>query len=336
MDLLTDDDQQQLADAFARAALEIFPLAEEHRRATDAQWRRVAELGWLGIAAPEAAGGSGLSLAETALLFREIGRQLVPGPLLSTVLAAKAAAIAGDMELAGAIVAGERRVALLSPPDARAEDRRTRVIDGEGADLGLLPGADVTHLYALPADRDVRVSVDPAAALALCDLAGDPILSVLADTADLFAEAILLIAAIAAGMCEAVRDESAEYAKIREQFGRPIGMFQAVSHRCADMAARADVAWLQVVMGALCHTEGAADARFQIDAARISAVTSALVSAQDNIQNHGGMGFTEELPPHRFAKRAFLLDQLFGGRRSALDRVLAVPSAVVQGEMRAA
>ncbi|MBV9842137.1 MAG: acyl-CoA dehydrogenase family protein [Sphingomonadaceae bacterium] len=336
MDLLTNDDQQQLADAFARAALEMFPLADEHARATDAQWLQVAELGWLGIAASGAAGGSGLSLAETALLFREIGRQLVPGPLLSSVLGAKAAAIAGDTALAAAIIAGERRVALLSPPDARAVDRRLRVIDGEDADLGLLPAPDATRVYALPADREVRVSVDPAASLALCRLPPEPLLTVPTGTADLFAEAVLLIAATAAGMCEAIRDESAGYAKIREQFGRPIGMFQAVSHRCADMAARADVAWLQVVMAALCHDADAADARFQIDAARITAVGGALAGAQDNVQNHGGMGFTEELPPHRFVKRAFLLDQLLGGRRATLDRILAVPRAVVHGDMRAA
>lgn len=334
MDLLNNDEQQEFADAFARAAAEMFPLVDEHYRISDAQWREISALGWVGIMTPETAGGSGLGPVEAILLFRELGRQLVPGPILSGVLAARLAALAGDTTLAAAIAAGERKVALLTGPDARAMDRRMRVIDGEGADLGLLVEPAGARLIALPAEREAVVSVDPSTAVALCEIGPDSLHAIDTARVNLFVEAVLLIAATAAGMGEAVTEQSAEYAKIREQFGKPIGMFQAVSHRCADMAARADVAWMQVVMAALSLQEGYEEAAFQVDTARLTAVNGAIASAHDNVQNHGGMGFTEELPPHRFVKRAFLLDQLLGGKRATIDRLLATPRAVVQGELR--
>ena len=336
MDLLANDEQQQLIDAFARAAFEMFPLSGEHSRITDEEWRAVAALGWLGILTPEAQDGPGLNSVEAILLFREIGRQLVPGPLLASVLGARAAALAGDSALAASIVEGKTRVALLEQADSRGNDKSFRIIDGEDAALGLLLMPEAATLFALPANRRSVVSIDPASMLETSEQPGEAKLTVTAGTAPLFVQANLLLAAMAAGVCEATRDESANYARIREQFGRPIGAFQAVSHRCADMAARADVAWMQVVMAALTLDAGEADSAFAVDCARLVALTNAGASAQDNVQNHGGMGFTEKLPPSRFVKRAFLFDKLLGGKRAAQDRILSVPRAIVQGEMRAA
>jgi len=111
---------------------------------------------------------------------------------------------------------------------------------------------------------------------------------------------------------------------VRQQFGRPIGSFQAVKHRCADMAVRAEVARSLTTFAAVALAEGEETAPRHVAAAKVLATDAALANAADNVQNHGGMGFTWEADAHLYLKRAWLLEHALGTRAAHLDR-LAIP-----------
>jgi alkylation response protein AidB-like acyl-CoA dehydrogenase len=129
------------------------------------------------------------------------------------------------------------------------------------------------------------------------------------------------------GIAEATRDMATAYAKTREQFGKPIGVNQAIKHRCADMAVAADAAVNQLLFAALSVQEERPDADFQVAAARVVADQAALTNARHNVQVHGGMGFTAECDAHLYVKRAHLLGRTFGGLRGAQADLLAQPAA---------
>ena len=131
-----------------------------------------------------------------------------------------------------------------------------------------------------------------------------------------------LVAAMLTGIAEATRDMSSEYAKIRVQFGRPIGVNQAIKHACADMALRAEAASAQLLFAALSVDEGRSDAAFQVAAARIVATDAAVENATRTIQVHGGMGYTFEHDAHLFLKRARVLDRVLGDSRSQMAALI--------------
>ncbi|CAN5490421.1 hypothetical protein BH09PSE5_BH09PSE5_33930 [soil metagenome] len=133
-----------------------------------------------------------------------------------------------------------------------------------------------------------------------------------------------LCSAMMVGMSEAVRDMSVEYAKLRTQFGQPIGAFQAVKHRCADMALHAEAAWSQTVFAALQLDAARESAAFDIATAKLIATHAALEGAAANIQNHGSIGFTAELQAHLFLKRAHVIDSFGGGARVQSRKVLTL------------
>jgi alkylation response protein AidB-like acyl-CoA dehydrogenase len=115
---------------------------------------------------------------------------------------------------------------------------------------------------------------------------------------------------------------SVEYAKVRHQFGKPIGSFQAVKHRCADMAVRAEVARSATTYATVAVRDGAAEADFQVSVAKVLCANAYLQNTADNIQNHGGMGFTWECDAHLYAKRARAFDATVGSRRTHLDALV--------------
>ena len=118
-----------------------------------------------------------------------------------------------------------------------------------------------------------------------------------------------------------------DYAKLREQFGRPIGAFQATKHRCADMAVRAEAAWCQTVLAALAAARGQTDAGFHAAAASIVAARAAIDNAEQNVQLHGGIGYTMECDAHLYLKRAHLLERTLCGVRAGQKRLLAEPAS---------
>ena len=136
----------------------------------------------------------------------------------------------------------------------------------------------------------------------------------------------VLLAASLAGIALATTEQSVEYGKVRHQFGQPVGGFQAVKHRCADMAARAEVAVSQVYWAALCLDGNSADASAHSLAARVVANQAAVTNSQVNVQNHGGIGFTWEHSAHRYVTRARLWTHLLGGLPGAQRALLAEPT----------
>jgi len=131
----------------------------------------------------------------------------------------------------------------------------------------------------------------------------------------------LIDAAALAGISQAALDMSVAYAGVRQQFGRPIGSFQAIKHHCANMAIAASCARDQASFAAVAVDEGRDDAALQVECAFWVAGTAALENAGKNIQIHGGIGFSDEADPHLFLKRAQLLIAIAGGLEAANGRI---------------
>jgi alkylation response protein AidB-like acyl-CoA dehydrogenase len=298
MDLMLSPEEDQIVDS-ARALLsKVLPVeaARWHNGAAAAPDRavfgRFAELGWLALGLPEAAGGFGFGAAEEALLFREAGRALVTPQLLATVLAARIAAAADNLALAARFSGGTSRAGLAIPDE---EPGTVLLIDAD--EVGFLLLVSSNEVALLPADavtaRSVLRSVDETVALERAAI--DPAKPGLAGGPAAALHLALLIAAQLTGSAEATRDLCVAYASERSQFGQKIATFQAVSHPLADMAV-------------------------QIAAARVVALDAALTNAQAAVQIHGGMGFTAEYPLHFHLKRTHLLDRLGGTMAEQLDR----------------
>lgn len=339
MDLLPTPEQDEII-ATVRSQLaadfDLHRLAErdgEDSVVDPALWRRCAELGWFGLGLTDALGGVGYTLAEEALLFAELGAHATPGPFLATVLGARLAALAGRADLTGHILSGELPVALAEPDDPAAV-RVGAVVDGpvrvtdHGTAAALLV-VDTDHAALVDAsglEFRAEPSLDPLVPLAVTRLVGVPALAHLDDAGALSLRGTVLVAAQLAGIAEATAAQSTEYAKDRRQFGAPIGSFQAVKHRCADMAVRAEAATSTVRHAALAVRDGLPDAAFHAHAARLVAAEAAIANAHANVQNHGGIGFTWEHTAHRYVVRAQVLVRTLGDRRHHLAKLLDQPA----------
>jgi len=188
---------------------------------------------------------------------------------------------------------------------------------------------DGAALYDADAVEEVRrrPCVDAASRWAEFRIIGEPRLAVAAARIEACAYASILVAAMLSGICEATRDQSAGYARVRTQFDVPIGSFQAVKHRCADSAVRAEAAVQVVSLAALTLEDGRADAPLLWAAARSVSADSALRNAADNIQDHGGIGYTGEHDAHLYLKRAQVLADMLLTPADVRDAVLDAQAA---------
>ncbi len=334
MDLTLSPEQEAIRDAIRAVLAERSPLARVRavmaaEPGLDAEvWRAAGELGWFGLATPEAAGGAGYGLPEAALLFIELGRALAPGPWLGTVLAAPLAPRGAATE----VLAGACRVAVIDDPEERLgagaslDGEAPHVPDAGAAQALLVLGRRAVRWCAADA-RGVAIrpaaSLDPTRRLARVGFAAAPATVLDADAARVRLEAAVLVAAEAVGVAERTLELSVEYAKVRQQFGRPIGAFQAIKHRCADMAVRTEAARALMLYAAVALRDGEPDAAPAVHGAKMLAGRAALANATDNIQNHGGMGYTWEADAHLYLKRAHLLEHTFGARAVHLDALAA-------------
>jgi alkylation response protein AidB-like acyl-CoA dehydrogenase len=132
----------------------------------------------------------------------------------------------------------------------------------------------------------------------------------------------VLVTAMLVGIAEATLDASVAYAKERVQFGKPIGVHQAVKHRCADMATGCEAAASLLFFAAIALRDGRDDVAFQVRAAKVIATEAARENTRSNVQIHGGMGYTWEHDAHLYVSRFQVLDQLFGDLRSQQERLL--------------
>jgi alkylation response protein AidB-like acyl-CoA dehydrogenase len=340
VDLLPSPDQLELTAAAAEFFAEQVPVAAIRTRRAEPSvldaktWTAGAELGLLGLSASEEVGGSGRGFDDEALLFRELGRRLVPGPFLGSVLAVRLATIAGRTDLAQQIVDGQAPVAIaeLRDGDVGRDGLRGRVdlFDVAGSAYVLVVGEDGAGLVETGALGEASPvdSIDPGTRLATAvDVAAPVVCWLPADEEPLRLRALVLVSAMLVGIAEAVRDQASEYAKTRVQFGRPIGVNQAIKHSCADMAVAAEAALSQMLFAAVSLDSGRSDLEYQVLAARIVASRAAINSAAANIQIHGGMGFTYEHDAHLYLKRAHVLDLLFGRTTGHLGQLLAQGAA---------
>jgi len=339
MDLMLSAEQEAIRDAIRDMLRDRMP--SERVRATMASdapvdrafWRQAAELGWFGLALPEAAGGAGYGLPEAMIHFTELGRALVPGPWLGCVVAARA--LAGTPALASVLqglLAGTTLVALVDDPADALGTGAT--LDGTGAGV---VDADLVDGFLVLGSKSVRFAGAQAAGLAVtAGLSMDPTRrlgtivarGVRADAVDAEATglrrmATVLVAAEAVGVAERTLEMSVEYGKVRQQFGKPIGTFQAIKHRCADMATRTEVARAVVVFAAVAVESGETNADFHVHSAKALAADAAIQNATDNVQNHGGMGYTWESDAHLYLKRARVLEHVCGSRMAHLDAIAA-------------
>lgn len=303
-------DQLALASTIEESLVPLLPISRLHASPTEEgrTWSSLDEIGIFGITASEEAGGSGLGAVEEALIAIALGRQLAAPSVLATMGAAHAAPTAGAAALKGRrIAAGLRR------------GDRTVVVEDDAADLVLVRTPSGAGIYATgaaasrPLDRRLWL-----ADLSECDLFGEPLARF--DDSRLL-RLRLIDAAALSGIAATALDMAVSYARTREQFGRPIGSFQAIKHHCANMAISANCARDQVSFAAVAVDDQRADAALQVECALWVAGSAALENAGKNIQIHGGIGFSDEADPHLLLKRAQLLVAIAGGLEAANDRI---------------
>jgi alkylation response protein AidB-like acyl-CoA dehydrogenase len=320
MDFELTDDQVALQEGMrafldGRFSLDDVRAIESAGHLDRARWRELGETGVFSITLPEADGGLELGVSEAALVFEELGRSLVPGPLVATFLAAPwiDGAASGDA-VVGRFEPGTPVSVVEHPDDLVA--LYTFAPDGvRRIDLASLT------LTAVPRP------VDALTPLGIVD--GEvPAGEVIADTAAAERAGLVgmvLTSALQLGLARRATELATGYAKEREQFGRVIGSFQAVKHLCADMLVRAEVVRAAVYAAAV-----ALDGRSDDDpvraaaAAKILAGDAAIANGKAGIQVHGGIGFTWEVDAQRFWKRATVLDTHFGNSDEHADAVAAL------------
>jgi len=326
IDLLPDAEQQALIAAVVDFLEHEMPVDRLRPAAGGAsipvqpdRWADFAALGWFGVGLPEALGGIGLGVAEEVWIFRELGRHLVTPGVFAAAMAARLAA-AEQPKLAVAIAGGMQRVALATDTDGTC-----RLLDAGAADMLLKIDADSLCLFRSDAFTDRRsvAALDGSVTLERAALVGVPPLR--SDDPVLLRTARLLLLAQMIGAAEAALALTIDYAKLREQFGRPIASFQAIKHLCADLAVRAEAAWSATAFAALVTRADLAGAEFEAATAEIVATSAAVEITEHCIQLHGGIGFTAECHAHHFLKRVRLLAILLGDPRQARLRLLQRP-----------
>jgi alkylation response protein AidB-like acyl-CoA dehydrogenase len=323
------------------------------------------ELGVLGLTAPAELGGAGAGAVELAVLAEELGRVLAPVPLLGTTVAAATLTHSGTAdaaELLGPVLTGDRVAAVVATDDAgtwlpdtptvtarhdaggwRVDGSAAYVLDGTAAadllvvaatDDGPLlvavdadgPGVSRAAVDALDLTRDLAdVTFDGATGRAIGQ--SGQALDAVRSATDI---ATIVLSAEQLGGSQTMLDRTVEHARTHVQFGRPIGSFQAVRHRCADMLVAVEHARSAVLHAAWAVDAGIDDVPLATSLAHVVSSDAHIAVAGGALQLHGGIGFTWEHPTHLYLKRAWGNAALLGGRayhRARLTPLLQPPTA---------
>lgn len=354
-----NDSQRLLTDNARKFFAAECPMAQVRRlmeteTAYDAAlWSKMAEQGFTGIIFPEAYDGAGLGIVELILLMEEAGRALLPGPFFSTVvLAGSVLNTMGSAEqkkkYLAPICRGERRstVAILeasadwdlaspriSASNGKLTGEKLFVPDAAVADSIIVaarngvfvvdadsPGIQITPMSGMDLTRKLYVvKFDGTPAERLGDLAG------LTKALDIAAAAL---AAEMVGGMQRTLDITVEYAKTRKQFGKPIGIFQAVQHQCADMYLETESSRSAAYYAAWTLEENAPEAAVAVSIAKVYASDASRTVGNRGIQIHGGMGFTWENDLHLYYRRAKASETMFGDATFHRERIarLAIDS----------
>ena len=311
MDFELSDDQLALRDA-ARELLDKQAPIERVRRQADSGdpfdrelWRAMVDQGWLDLEA------LGLGSFEATVLLEQVGRHLAPVPYLHTTLAAAALRRAGEDDLAAGLTTGARI--------GTVGWRDDPVVHADVADVVVRASPDGVWLH--DGHHAAEPSMDRTRTLSWVHAEGRPI-GGSDDAAALLDRAAIAHAAEMLGGAERVLELTTDYAKDRVQFGKPIGSFQAVKHRCADMLVDVEGMRSAVYWAAWCLGADHADTSIAASTAKVWCAEAAKRVMASGLQVHGGVGFTWEHPLHRYYKRALWI-QAFGGFASAHRTVVA-------------
>jgi alkylation response protein AidB-like acyl-CoA dehydrogenase len=354
-------DEQQAIKSTARDFLaaryrssRIRELAASEDGFEQKDWEEMAELGWPGLALPEEWGGQGLGIVDLAVLFEEMGYALAPSPLLSTTVAGLALAFNGTDEqrerwlrplaagelrgapalfdAGGSATIGEFEIEAKADGDGVVLDgEKVLVMDAAAADFFLVATADGRRHIV---ERDAEgVTVAPESSIDLARrlysvrldgvrVGGDATLGgTQEDFQPVLWRACVAIAAESTGIAQRTMEMAVEYAKERQQFGRPIGAYQAVSHRCAQMLLETENSRSAVYGAAWAADADPAALPLAASMAKAYASDAGWRVPDASIQVHGGIGFTWEHDLHFFLKRGRANAAAFGDARWHRDRV---------------
>ncbi|MFG2493509.1 acyl-CoA dehydrogenase family protein [Streptomyces caniferus] len=317
---LRDGTRELLAGRFGRERLRA---AVDDPALDRVLWRELGAAGFFALRLPERAGGVGLGLPDAVLVLEEAGRALLPGPLVACLLLAGAVDGVAAGEKIVALCEAEREPVLWEHP---ADCDELILVEGGAGACGGGPGGAAGGAqgrtggaFRSTPDRIARApfaSVDPLTPLArVMDLPRTAPLAL--DVPRLRREAALLTAAQQVGSAARTVEMAVGHAREREQFGVPIGSFQAIKHLCAQMLVRTEIARTAVYAAAI--TEGVLD----VTAAKLLADEAAVGNARDGLQVHGGMGFTWEVDVHLHLKRAWLRAERWEAAREAEELLAA-------------
>jgi alkylation response protein AidB-like acyl-CoA dehydrogenase len=316
MDFDLSDDQVALRDG-ARELLDGHAAPNQVRAhagtgaAYDAGlWAAMAEQGWLGIEIDEARGGVGLGTVEVAVLCEELGRHVAPAPFASTVLAIDALAAAGEDSWVDRLVGGEALACVAWDPAAPtpyAPSADVAVVIADDGVYAIELSERPPRQPAMDLTRELGwLAFDRGRARKLGDVEA---------RARLFDRGATFAAADLLGSASRALELTVDHAKARVQFDRPIGSFQAVKHRCADMLVDVEGMRSTVYWAAWCIGAGDNEAHVAASTAKIWCSDASKRVMSSALQVHGGIGFTWEHDLHFFMKRA-QLDQLTFGDAS--------------------
>jgi alkylation response protein AidB-like acyl-CoA dehydrogenase len=356
---LTDEQQaiKSTAHDFLAARYKserIRELADSELGFEQSDWDEMAELGWTGLALPEEWGGQGLGIVELAVLFEEMGYALAPSPLFSNTIAGLALALCGSDDqrerylrpLAAGRLRGTPALWDAGSPaspggftmEARAEGdglvldgEKVLVMDAAAADFFVVASADGRrHLVERAA---TGITVTPATSIDLTRriysvrfdgvevAAEDTMPGAEADYYPVFFRLCVALAAESTGIAQRTMEMAVEYAKDRQQFGRPIGSYQAVSHRCAQMLLETENARSAVYGAAWAADAAPASLPRAASMAKAYASDAGWRVPDASIQVHGGIGFTWEHDLHFFLKRGRANAAMFGDAKWHRERV---------------
>ena len=348
------DEQKALKDEARRFLADMAPLAVARRVLDDSAlghdaelWARIGAQGWCGAAIPEQYGGLGLGYVELCALAEELGRAVAPVPFASSVyLFAEALLVAGTeaqkKEWLPRIATGEAigTLAVSEGPGVLTPARVTArheggalsgtklpVTDGMAADVAVVlargdagPGLFLVDLTGPGVTREMVSTIDPtrgAARIVFDKAPAEPLAAgdAMAQLSRIHDRAAILLAFEALGGADRALEMARDYALERYAFGRPIGSYQAIKHKLADVFVRNEVARANAYFGAWALSADAPELPLAAAAARVAASAAYYLAARENIQTHGGIGFTWEADCHFFYRRARHLSLLIGAPR---------------------
>jgi alkylation response protein AidB-like acyl-CoA dehydrogenase len=335
MNLLPGPEQLEIVEAAGEFLAERMPVERIRvNRYAEAPvpeklWRECAEMGLLTLGLEEESGGSGRSIDDEVLLFIELGRRLAPGPFLACTLAARVAARCGDLALAERIGSGAATVALAvlrGDGDVRPIKGTFDLFDPAGASHALIVARSGSALVDVASFGSLSTvtAADPGVRISSATVeSAEPLHWLPAEDERLWERATVLAAAYLTGLAAAAANLATEHAKAREQFGKPIGVNQAIKHACVDMEIAASAAQAQTLFAAIALAGGRADALLQGLSAMTVAGSAAVDNAAAGIHVFGGMGYTFEHDMHLYLKRAHVFRHLFGAPTDVLAELLA-------------